>query len=41
MDITADWVFPVGLGILSALLVFLSWNIKAVPAKIRKPKLRR
>ena len=41
MDITADWVFPISFGILSTLLIFVGWNIKTAPAKIKKSKTRR
>ncbi|HJN99937.1 MAG TPA: hypothetical protein QGF86_03640 [Nitrospinaceae bacterium] len=36
MNITADWVFPVGLGILGTLIVLLNWNAKTAPVKTKK-----
>ena len=41
MDITANWFFPVGLGMLTALFVLLKRNAKPIPIKITKPQTRR
>ena len=36
MSTITDWVFPVGLGMLGVLLVFLKWNAQTAPAKVIK-----
>jgi len=40
MDFTIDWVLPVGLGILGAVLALFNWETKAALAKIGKKKHR-
>jgi len=40
MDFTVDWVFPVGLGVLGALLTIFNWNTKTALVKIKKTKHR-
>lgn len=41
MAVNAEWILPVGLGILGTILFFLNRNAQAVPVKIKKNQTRR
>lgn len=41
MSITADWIFPIGLGILSSLIVLLTKAPKPVPIRIKNNRRRK
>jgi len=40
MDLTGDWVLPVGLGILGSILALFNWKTKVALVRIRKNKRR-
>jgi len=41
MSITTDWIFPIGLGILGSLIVFLMRSPKPVPVRIKANRRRK
>ena len=41
MSITANWIFPIGLGILGSLIVFLMQRPKPVPIRIKANRRRK
>lgn len=38
MSISANWIFPIGLGILGSLIVFLMNSRKPVPIRIKSQR---
>ena len=41
MALNAEWIVPIGLGILGIILFFMFLGPQAVPVKIKKPEPRR
>lgn len=41
MSISADWIFPIGLGILGSLIVFMMRSPKPVPIRIKNNRRRK